>query len=141
MKRWSFLLLVLIVLIVASALPAAAQTCVPQMNVESVTVAVRPGTPPTGEQGGVDRREHVRISQGLANQLCIVAADVRATGNRSPQIRVEVTTDPLNPTSTARSSALFTVNAIDTATTTLRVEVWGPSGTGDTNNGRIKLFP
>ncbi len=141
MKVWSFLLF--IVLTLASTLPSAAQ-CVPQMSVEDVAVTVRAGTSPTGVEGATRRREHIRITQALANQLCITAANVRADGNRSPQIRVEVTTDPLNPTSTARSSALFTVNAIDTNATTgaaLRVEVWGPTGTGDTTNGRIKLFP
>lgn len=141
MKLWSFLLFVF--LTIASTLPSAAQ-CVPQMSVESVAVTVRGGLPPTGVEGATRRREHIRITQALANQLCINAANVRADGNRSPQIRVEVTTDPLNPTSTARSSALFTVNAIDANATTgaaLRVEVWGPSVAGDTNNGRIKLFP
>jgi len=134
-RFWIFLLLALFG--IATAMPAAAQ-CVPDMSVANVTVVQRAGTLP----GAGDRTEHIRITQALANRLCITA--VSANGDNSPQIRVEVTTDPTTATPTGRSVGVFTVNAIDTNATTgtaLRVEVWGRLNAGDMSNGLMKLFP
>jgi phage replication-related protein YjqB (UPF0714/DUF867 family) len=132
-RFWIFLSLVF--LGIAAAMPAVAQ-CVPDMSVTDVLVAQRGGTLPTAG----DRTEHIRITQALANRLCIT--NFNANGNNSPQIRVEVTTDPTTSTPTGRSVGVFTVNAIDAgAGTALRVEVWGRANASDMSNGLMKLFP
>jgi phage replication-related protein YjqB (UPF0714/DUF867 family) len=106
------------------------------MSVTDVLVVQRGGTPPAAG----DRTEHIRITQALANRLCITT--VNANGNNSPQIRVEVTTDPTHATPTGRSVGVFTVNAIDAgAGTALRVEVRGRATATDMSNGLMKLFP
>lgn len=123
--------------ITAAVRPAAAQCGVSTANVD---VVVRTGTPP-GD--ATTRREQVRISQALATALCINAANIDADGENSPQVRVEITTDPTT-SSTVRSSALFTVSALDTNIVTgslLRIEIWGRSSSSDNNNGLRKLFP
>lgn len=136
MNRFSIVLL-FILLGIATVMPAAAQ-CVPDMSVTDVLVVQRAGALPTAG----DRTEHIRITQALANRLCIT--NVNANGNNSPQIRVEVTTDPTTSNPVGRSVGLFTVNAIDTSATTgtaLRVEVWGRATATDMSNGLMKLFP
>lgn len=136
----SSILAVILAAIAASfpAAPAAAQCA--NMSRTNVTVAVRTGTLPTNS---TDRREHIRITQALATALCIDAANVDAQGENSPQIRVEITTDPTNPGATVRSVGLFTVTAIDATATgsQFRIDVWGRSSSTDNNNGLRKLFP
>lgn len=120
------------------AVPAAAQ-CVPELPADDVVVRIRT-SPPTG---AIERREHARITPALAQALCIEAADVRADGNRSPQVRVEITADPTGQAALA-STALFTVTAINgtpTAENDRIVEVWDRRTTTETENGLRKLFP
>jgi phage replication-related protein YjqB (UPF0714/DUF867 family) len=138
MRRFMpFVSLALALTFTAAAHPAAAQCGVSTANVD---VVVRTGTPPSNS---TTRREQVRISQALATALCINAANVAADGENSPQVRLEITTDPTT-SSTVRSTGLFTVSALDTSGTTgsqLRVEIWGRSSGSDNNNGLRKLFP
>jgi phage replication-related protein YjqB (UPF0714/DUF867 family) len=134
--KTSLLTLALAAAAALPALPAAAQCA--NMSAANVTVALRAGTVPGNS---TDRREHIRITQALATQLCIGAVD--PDGENSPQIRVEITTDPTS-SSTVRSTAVFTVVAIDNSGatgSTLRAEVWGRSSSTDNNNGLRKLFP
>lgn len=141
MKTWKTSILAVVLAATAASFPAApaAAQC-PNVSRASVTVAVRTGTLPTNS---TDRREHVRITQALANALCINATSVDAQGENSPQIRVEITTDPTNPGATVRSVGLFTVTAVDNTATgsQFRIDVWGRSSSSDNNNGLRKLFP
>lgn len=135
MNRWTPF--VSLVLVLASAVPATAQCPV---NIDNVDVVLRAGTPPTND---TNRREHIRISDAVADALCINPASVDANGNDSPQIRVEITDDPTT-TSAVHSSALFTITSIDNDPVTgreLRIEIWNREDADDTDNGLMKLFP
>src|SRR5690606_20556792 len=86
-----------------------------------------------------DRREHVRISQGLADELGIDGGDVSTS---DPAVQVRVTLDNI----VTNSTAVFTVAEIDPFDSGLRLDVWLPDdldGMGnftDQDNGFFKLY-
>lgn len=86
-----------------------------------------------------ERREHVRISQGLADELGIDSNDVSTS---DPAVQVRVTLDNI----VADSTAIFTVAEIDAMDAGLRLDVWLPDdvdGSGnftDEDNGFFKLY-
>lgn len=86
-----------------------------------------------GSTNAQDRREQVRISQGLADELGI---DQNAVSDSGPAWQVRVTLDDVEPDSTAN----FTVAEIDPEVSELRLEVSLPNGGSDKNSGFHKLF-
>lgn len=100
----------------------------------NVNIVRRVGAPPTDD---VHRREHARISGGLATALGIDPLDVSPTGV-SPQVRVSLGTNLAN--------ANFTVDAVDAADLGLTLAVWLPDDLAnngsfsDKDNGFFKLF-
>lgn len=87
----------------------------------------------------IHRREHARISKALADALGIAEADLDAEGRRSPQIRLVVTSPPLERSGWS-SSAVFTVVAIDPDDTAAWAEVYPRYFAGDVNSGEHKLL-
>ncbi|MCX4247064.1 poly-gamma-glutamate hydrolase family protein [Paraliomyxa miuraensis] len=106
----------------------------PAKRVHEVTIAGIEGT-----TNKLRRREQVRISEGLANELGIHEGEVDDTG---PAWQVRVILDDVDP----GSSANFSVAEIVPGVPELRVEVWLPNdvdGDGnfsDEHNGFHKLF-
>lgn len=109
----------------------------PVARASAVRIVPRAGTPPKSD---MRRREHVRISAGLADALGWTDDDVGVSG-ASPQIRVSLGGGSPVPTAT------FTVADIDLTDDALRLAVWLPEdlnpstgGFKDSHNGYYKLF-
>ncbi|MCH9651999.1 MAG: hypothetical protein K0U98_27465 [Deltaproteobacteria bacterium] len=116
---------------------AFAQAC----PVHSDSVEIRLRTP-SSSVGATTRREHIRISQGLLEALCIDSNQIHSNGDNSPQVRVVITSDtnagaPSNP----KSTGLFTIVGVDTSSSARWVEIYTRRNSSDKNNGLLKLFP
>lgn len=124
-------------LVLPLAPQAFSQTC----PVSAADVDIRVRTP-SSSVDATDRREHVRISEGLRSALCIDASQVHSDGDDSPQLRVVVTEDThAGAPSYPQSSGLFTVVGIDQSDDDLWVEIYSRRNSSDLNNGLRKLFP
>jgi phage replication-related protein YjqB (UPF0714/DUF867 family) len=143
----SFILaLAFVALAAAGVAPAQAASCVDPFGVEAVMVELMPSPVPgsglTAAQAELMRREHVQISESVADQLGIdsVGADVFGP---NPQVRVFL--DVPNPIDGRMSFAAYTVTGIfESPTTRIRVfrraagAVNGSDGLR--NSGEYKLF-
>lgn len=133
------LFLILTSLAIPAAIPAGAQTC----GVSTDPVEVRLRSAPSSISD-TTRREHLRVSQGLLDALCISSSNIASNGDDSPQVRVVITSDSnTNAPSSPLSSGLFTLTSVDTGSSAKWIEIYGidPSDSGDKDNGLVKLFP
>ncbi len=133
------LFLILTSLAVPAAIPAGAQTC--GVSTDSVEVRLRSAPSSISD---TTRREHLRVSQGLLDALCISNSNIASNGDDSPQVRVVITSDSnTNAPSSLPSSGLFTLTSVDTGSSAKWIEIYGidPLDSGDKNNGLVKLFP
>lgn len=110
-------------------LTATTSVSEPAAVVPNVEILLRAGT----QSAELRRREHVRISAGLADALGLTADDVAVQGEAT-QIRVSL------GSGSPVSNANFTVAEIDDTHEELRLEIWSRQTSGDKNNGFFKLF-
>lgn len=112
----------------------------PAAEVLDVRVDRFTGTPPSSD---TRRREQIEISAGLANALGIGDTEVGTSGVAA---QVRVTLEAANPLTGLIPSANFTVAAIDSSDSGLRLRVWLPDDLAadgtfkDDDNGYFKLF-